>query len=891
MSPEPHGRRTATDTAHSETTDHSAVSRRRLLAAAGAGVTGLTAATGTATATPGELRWREPVRGYVRGEVAVGDGVVCLGSSDGRVVAVRPDTGERRWTHTTGRDVSATPAVAGGTVYVGGGELGPNGDADGRLSAVDAETGERAWQTRLDGPPVAAVAAAGDTVYAGTVAGSVHAVAADDGTERWRASTSEPVNGAPVVADGRVYAVDRTGVWAFDAAGDELWRLQVSDRPAGVNRFDAGGVTVVEDTVYVVDGDGAVVAADAATGETRWRATVGAAAVTPTVAGGRLFVPTADDGDGWSLVALDPESGDRRWHSRVDVEPVTPTVAGGVVCVDGADGVAALDAGTGRRRRRFRADWHAHGLFVVDGTLYGVENRVGRPDRLLAAQTEGDATSADSRAQLAMGDGAVPGPTARIRSGDPNPEVGDAVRLDAGDSTGGATPLSYEWSFDGEPVGTGRSTAVSFDTPGTKPVRLAVTDADGDTDTVVSGVDVGVQWTVAAGGPVYGAPTVVDGTAYVGVADTDAGAVLAVDTETSRIRWRRRLDGYVAGAPAIADGVVYAGVGGDGDDGELIALDAATGAVRWRLSTGTIRSSPTVADGVVYAGDYDHTLYAVDAATGETRWTLTPKGYGLTAPTVVDGTVYVGSGRPGRLLAVGADGSRRWTLETAGWVREAPTVADGTVYVGDDGGRLSAVDAATGDRRWTYDAGSGVSAAPTVADGVVYAGSEDGTLHAVGADGTGGWRFQTDGELSSAPTVAADRVYAGSADGSLYAVSVADGTPVWSFQADTPVAAPPTVAGGVVYAADGAGRVYAITETHDGSGRGSRATLATLGSATPETRTPTTRESPTTTPTRTATATEPRTESTATRAPGLGVVTGTVAVLAAVARRIDSDGD
>jgi outer membrane protein assembly factor BamB len=50
---------------------------------------------------------------------AVANGVVYVGSSDGKVYALNAATGAQEWAYTTGANADSSPAVANGVVYVG----------------------------------------------------------------------------------------------------------------------------------------------------------------------------------------------------------------------------------------------------------------------------------------------------------------------------------------------------------------------------------------------------------------------------------------------------------------------------------------------------------------------------------------------------------------------------------------------------------------------------------------------------------------------------------------------------------------------------------------------------------------------------------------------------
>jgi outer membrane protein assembly factor BamB len=139
----------------------------------------------------------------------------------GYLVAHDRADGSARWEYAFEaecRPVRA-PAVAGGTVYL------PGGNA---LHAVDAATGERRWRYAFgSGEGVSTPAVRDGTVYA--CAKNVHALDAADGTDRWRfvneyvrnpRTRRKPLYAAPLAGDGVVYA----GLGALDAAtGEPRW--------------------------------------------------------------------------------------------------------------------------------------------------------------------------------------------------------------------------------------------------------------------------------------------------------------------------------------------------------------------------------------------------------------------------------------------------------------------------------------------------------------------------------------------------------------------------------------------------------------------------------------------------------------------------------------------
>jgi hypothetical protein len=87
-----------------------------------------------------ELLWRFKTGAEVSSSPAVIDGVVYIGSNDGNVYALDAATGKERWRFQTGGWVLSSPAVVGGVVYIG--------SYDSYVYALDAATGKERWRFR-----------------------------------------------------------------------------------------------------------------------------------------------------------------------------------------------------------------------------------------------------------------------------------------------------------------------------------------------------------------------------------------------------------------------------------------------------------------------------------------------------------------------------------------------------------------------------------------------------------------------------------------------------------------------------------------------------------------------------------------------------------------------
>lgn len=157
----------------------------------------------------------------------------------------------------------------------------------------------------------------------------------------------------PLVAGGMVFAADAYGeVTALDAGtGRARWSFDTRPKQERDGALGAG-LAVEGGILYVVTGLAEALALDAATGKLGWRAPLPAPARgAPTVAGGRIFVPTTEN----QLIALSVTDGARLWSYRG--QPTTTMVLGlpapavegeTVVAGFGSGELAALRAQDGR---------------------------------------------------------------------------------------------------------------------------------------------------------------------------------------------------------------------------------------------------------------------------------------------------------------------------------------------------------------------------------------------------------------------------------------------------------------------------------------------------------------------------------------------------------------
>ncbi|MFE3150415.1 PQQ-binding-like beta-propeller repeat protein [Streptomyces sp. NPDC059218] len=304
--------------------------------------------------TTGAERWRLQTDAWVY-SLKADRGTVVTGTRGGGVQAWEASTGEKLWesggVQTDFETAEAGPAIHDGTVYLW---------QDARLRAVDARTGIERWSYPIGdaascgGVPVRVTAAPDGFVY---VSAGARVLAVDNvsGHVRWHFESpavflSPPAFApGPAVTGGGVYLADYLGtVYALDAStGKDRWRIATEARQS------IEPVLVTAGNVHVGSGS-ALYTLDAVTGTPKWRFAAGGEVVgAPVVADGRVHFGSADH----VLYTLDAAGGQLRWKLATGGEITgSPVAQGGVVYACSKDRcVYALDAlkgtGTGSRAR------------------------------------------------------------------------------------------------------------------------------------------------------------------------------------------------------------------------------------------------------------------------------------------------------------------------------------------------------------------------------------------------------------------------------------------------------------------------------------------------------------------------------------------------------------
>ena len=220
----------------------------------------------------GKVLWRKRTGVPLSGGTAASERLVLVGSNDGRLLAFNPADGASLWTVRLNGEVLAPPAIAERLIAVR--------TVDGKLHALSPDDGHELWSQQQPVPRLSLRGTArpeivGDVVLCGFDNGKVVAVNGGDGSVQWETQVTPPhgrtelervidIDSQVSVSGRDVYAVGFQGRMAMLAldTGQIWWSHEASSYR---------GLVFDDDTLYVSDANGEVVALKARTGVELWR--------------------------------------------------------------------------------------------------------------------------------------------------------------------------------------------------------------------------------------------------------------------------------------------------------------------------------------------------------------------------------------------------------------------------------------------------------------------------------------------------------------------------------------------------------------------------------------------------------------------------------------------
>ncbi|HEX6867343.1 MAG TPA: PQQ-binding-like beta-propeller repeat protein, partial [Candidatus Limnocylindrales bacterium] len=229
-----------------------------------------------------------------------------------------------------------------------------------------------AWERELGSQSTFFPILVGGNLIVGTDDGSLLAIDAQTGADRWSAEGVGTFEDAGVAVDGIVIAPDGDGILAVDASdGSTRWRYAMDHRSARP--------AIADGIVYIGSTDGRVVGLDVTDGSERWswQGTRGVAARVDLVHDGVVYVSMFDG----RVVAVELDGQATRWTHRSRSALVSnPVIAGDTIYISNPQGdaseplgeIAALDVTTGEVRWRFSppSGLQAVAGAVRDGIIY-----------------------------------------------------------------------------------------------------------------------------------------------------------------------------------------------------------------------------------------------------------------------------------------------------------------------------------------------------------------------------------------------------------------------------------------------------------------------------------------------------------------------------------------
>jgi outer membrane protein assembly factor BamB len=232
-------------------------------------------------------------------EVIEAGGLLFVGMHDGRLLALDPATGARRWEFATGESILAAPAIAGGRIYFG--------SFDHHVYALEAKTGRLLWKKDTGAPVVSTPAVDGGRVIVGSRSYDLFGLGPKTGDVLWnRYFWFSWVESSAAIRNGTAYLGSSDGALlsAYETRGGRpVWRTDAGGWAWGQPAVTAERVYIgtVGTKNYMVEHSGGALAVDRSTGRAVWRSPAAPVADkpygfggSPAAGGGLVFFPGLD---------------------------------------------------------------------------------------------------------------------------------------------------------------------------------------------------------------------------------------------------------------------------------------------------------------------------------------------------------------------------------------------------------------------------------------------------------------------------------------------------------------------------------------------------------------------------------------------------------------------
>ncbi len=251
---------------------------------------------------------------------------VFVGTTTG-VAAFNAITGATIWNRNLGANFTASPTVAGSTLYVG--------DLSGNYYALSITTGATIWKVTLAGSFYGSAVLANGIIYVGAYQGNFYALKATNGAVVWSYAVSSGTDTSAALVNGNVYfggydnkiyclnAATGAMVWSYTTGG------HVESTPAIANGTLYAGSD--DDKVYAIG------TSSANAGYLLWSYTTGASVyASPIVYNNHVYIGSGDD----NLYALNARDGSVYFSFATNGLVRPASAANGVVYFTSQDNIA-----------------------------------------------------------------------------------------------------------------------------------------------------------------------------------------------------------------------------------------------------------------------------------------------------------------------------------------------------------------------------------------------------------------------------------------------------------------------------------------------------------------------------------------------------------------------
>jgi glucose dehydrogenase len=167
--------------------------------------------------------WMRTLPSPIRGALVSNQTTLFGVTSDGRLYAIKRETGEILWIKYSSSPFNSFPFLSGGYLYVC--------DEEGNLQAVEQRSGRTLWRYRTHKGLENPVIANEGSVYAGAQDGSVYAINESDGRLKWRVRTGAAIQS--IVAAGKCLLATSLDNFVYclnPQRGTRLWKYRLAGR-------------------------------------------------------------------------------------------------------------------------------------------------------------------------------------------------------------------------------------------------------------------------------------------------------------------------------------------------------------------------------------------------------------------------------------------------------------------------------------------------------------------------------------------------------------------------------------------------------------------------------------------------------------------------------------